>query len=150
MVNELTGGDTLSARFLYGEHFQFRPEFKLCLACNNKPEIRGQDLGIWSRVRVIPFDVVIPPAEQDKKLPAKLRLELSGILNWALEGCLEWQKLAVGMIMDVNRGNRRNSGNISFTNPLYEWTCFATFWNFCSLCSFCSSLSTVRAPAPSR
>ena len=92
LVKEATGGDTLTARFLYGEYFEYRPEFKIFLSCNHKPEIRGQDEGIWSRVRVVPFDVFIPPAERDKKLPAKLRLELSGILNWALAGCLEWQQ----------------------------------------------------------
>lgn len=90
LVKALTGGDTINARHLYERAFQFAPEFKLWLAANHKPEIRGQDYAIWRRVRLIPFEVVVPPERQDKDLPAKLREELPGILAWAVRGCLEW------------------------------------------------------------
>jgi len=91
-VKRLTGGDTISARFLYREWFEYRPQFKLWLAVNNRPEVRGTDHAIWRRVRLIPFEVVIPDDDQDKELPAKLRAEAPGILRWAVEGCLAWQK----------------------------------------------------------
>jgi putative DNA primase/helicase len=87
-----TGGDTLKARFLYSEFFEFRPTFKLWIAANHKPVIRGDDLAIWRRIRLVPFTVTIPPEQQDRNLEASLRDELPGILNWAIEGCLEWQR----------------------------------------------------------
>ena len=91
-VKDLTGRDTISARFMRREWFQFRPKFKLWMYGNHKPSIRGADEGIWRRVRLVPFAVSIPKAEQDEELPAKLRAELPGILNWAIAGCLAWQK----------------------------------------------------------
>ncbi len=92
MIKQATGGDTLTARYLYCEFFEFRPQFKLWIVGNHKPAIRGTDLGIWRRVHLIPFTVTIPPEQRDKALSEKLRTELPGILNWALEGCLEWQR----------------------------------------------------------
>lgn len=92
LVKALTGGDTISARFMRSEWFDFRPEFKLWLATNHKPVIRGTDRGIWDRIRLIPFEVSIPDAEQDKQLGVKLAAELPGILAWAVAGCLAWQR----------------------------------------------------------
>jgi putative DNA primase/helicase len=76
---------------------QFSPTHKLWLAANHKPTIRGTDNGIWRRIRLIPFDVTIPPDEQDRNLTARLKAELPGILNWALRGCQEWQKDGLGL-----------------------------------------------------
>jgi putative DNA primase/helicase len=92
LVKQLTGGDTLTARFLYGEHFEFQPMFKLWLAVNHKPVVQGTDHAIWRRIRLLPFIVTIPVAEQDKRLAEKLQSELPGILRWAVEGCLAWQQ----------------------------------------------------------
>lgn len=100
-VKDLTGRDTISARFLHREWFQFRPVFKLWMYGNHKPTIRGADDGIWRRVRLVPFKVSIPKAEQDEGLPAKLRAELPGILNWAIEGCQEWQKVGLPVPTEV-------------------------------------------------
>lgn len=92
LIKQLTGGDKVTARKLYGEEFEFNPEFKLWLATNHKPIIRGTDDGIWRRLIVIPFNVQIPEHKVDKDLKYKLQREASGILNWALEGCLMWQR----------------------------------------------------------
>lgn len=92
LVKQLTGGDTVVARFLYAEHFEFHPQFKLFLAGNHKPEIRGTDPGIWRRILLLPFTVTIPKEKQDKRLLQKLRVELPGILSWAVQGCLRCQK----------------------------------------------------------
>jgi len=94
-LKQLTGEDTVTARFLYTESFEFRPTFKLFLAANHKPIIRGTDLAIWRRVCLVPFTVTIPESEQNKELSAKLRGELPGILNWVLDGCRQWQ--AIGL-----------------------------------------------------
>ena len=92
LVKRLTGQDTMSARFLFAEWFEFKPEFKLWIACNHLPQIRGNDHAIWRRVKCVPFDVVIPDDQQDKTLPATLRAELPGILAWAVRGCRRWQQ----------------------------------------------------------
>ena len=93
LVKRLTGGtDQVSARFLYGELFDFKPVGKFWLSTNHKPNIRGVDDAIWSRIRLIPFNVTIPLAEQDKKLAAKLKAELPGIFAWLVAGCLGWQR----------------------------------------------------------
>ena len=92
LVKQLTGGDPIAARFLYGEYFQFYPTFKLFLSVNHKPVIKGSDNGIWRRIRLIPFNVTFPPDKRDPNLSTKLVRELPGILRWAVEGCLLWQK----------------------------------------------------------
>jgi len=92
LIKQLTGGDRISARFLHAEFFEFKPQFKLWMSGNSRPIIRGGDHGIWRRMKEIPFTVQIPPEEQDRKLSEKLRGELPGIFNWALDGCLAWQK----------------------------------------------------------
>ena len=91
-IKETTGGDTVMARFLYKPSFRFRPVFKAFLAFNQKPTIRDPTEGAWRRVRLIPFTVAIPKEERDRKLPEKLRVELPGILAWAVRGCADWLK----------------------------------------------------------
>lgn len=88
MIKDMTGGDRLSVRHLYGKFFTLTPEFKLVMYGNHKPVISGTDNGIWRRVILMPFNVQIPEHEQDPELPAKLRAELPGILAWAVKG---WQ-----------------------------------------------------------
>lgn len=91
LIKDITGGDTIEARRLYQEAFSFKPTFKPWMYGNCKPEIRGTDEAIWSRVRMVPFEVSFAGRE-DLELPAKLAAELSGILNWAIRGCLDWQQ----------------------------------------------------------
>lgn len=92
LTKELTGGDRVRARRMREDFWEFTPTHHVWLAGNHKPTITGADHGIWRRIKLIPFDVVISEAEQDKKLPAKLAAELPGILNWAIAGCLDWQR----------------------------------------------------------
>ncbi len=95
-VKQLTGSDTVTARFLFGEHFSFRPEFKLWLSTNNKPVIQGTDDAIWDRIKLIPFTQRFEGGKADPKLPEKLREELPGVFAWLVEGCLEWQEHGLG------------------------------------------------------
>lgn len=97
LMKQATGGDTISARFLYNEFFSYTPQFKIFMATNHKPDIEGDDYGIWRRVHLIPFEVEIPPGERDDNLLEKLKAELSGILNWLLEGCQKWQEEGLGL-----------------------------------------------------
>jgi putative DNA primase/helicase len=90
-VKQVTGGDRVTARFLYSEHFEFKPQFKVWLATNHKPSVRGTDEGIWRRIRLIPFTVRIPDGKRDRKLPDKLLVEAPGILRWAVQGLTAYQ-----------------------------------------------------------
>jgi putative DNA primase/helicase len=92
LIKRLTGDDKISARYLYKEFFEFEPTFKIFLAANHKPVITGTDHGIWRRIVLIPFTVKFEGASRDRKLKYKLEKELSGILKWAVDGCIEWQK----------------------------------------------------------
>jgi putative DNA primase/helicase len=96
-VKHMTGGDRQVGRFLYSDSFEFQPTHKLWLFGNHKPDIRGTDLGIWRRMRLIPFTVQIADADKDPELGTKLLGELAGILNWAIEGCATWQNQGLGM-----------------------------------------------------
>lgn len=92
LIKQLSGEDKLSVRFLHQEFFEFIPEFKVWLATNHLPQIRGTDNGIWRRIRLIPFSVTIKDDEKDPELTGKLRKELPGILAWAVEGLKLWQE----------------------------------------------------------
>jgi putative DNA primase/helicase len=95
-VKNLTGSDTVTARFLFAEPFDFRPEFKLWLSTNNKPVIHGTDDAIWGRIKLIPFTRRFEGAQADAELPEKLRAELPGVLVWMVRGCLEWLRDGLG------------------------------------------------------
>ena len=92
IIKVATGEDEITARFLYGEYFSFSPTFKIFMATNHMPKIRGGDNGIWRRVKMIPFNVTIPPEQRDKHLSEKLMAENAGILNWLLIGYAAWKK----------------------------------------------------------
>ena len=92
LLKQLTGSSKVTCRFLYGDEFEYTPEFKIWIATNHKPVIRGTDLGIWRRIKLIPFEVNIPKEKVDKNLRYKLRKEFPAILRWAVEGCIRWQR----------------------------------------------------------
>lgn len=81
LVKQLTGGEAITARFLYREFTEYDPKFKLLIAGNHKPVIRGDDDGIWRRVHLVPFTTTIPEGERDPCLLEKLLTELPGVLN---------------------------------------------------------------------
>lgn len=91
-IKALTGGDTITARMLYHEFFDFAPSHKFWISGNHKPTVKGTDHGIWRRLRLVPFTVRIPEDQKDPDLASKLAAELPGILNWAIAGCLRWQR----------------------------------------------------------
>jgi putative DNA primase/helicase len=92
-IKQLTGGDPISARFMRQDFFKFMPQYKLFIAGNHKPGLRSVDKAISRRVNIIPFAVTIPDKEKIKDLAdVMLKAGGPGILQWAIEGCLEWQK----------------------------------------------------------
>lgn len=97
LLKQLTGDDTVTARKLYSEEFEFKPEFKLWMATNHKPIIRGTDTGIWRRIHMIPFTVAIPDNKVDKNLAHKLKAEMTAIFKWMVDGCMLWQQEGLKM-----------------------------------------------------
>ena len=101
LVKELTGQDTITARFLYGEHFDFKPKFKLFMSTNNKPVMKGTDNAIWRRINFVRFPLELAKEDQDGDLPEELWAEASGILAWLVRGCLSWQKWGLAAPAEV-------------------------------------------------
>lgn len=118
LIKDLTGGDTQDARRLYCQSRDFTVGFHIWLYGNHHPAIRGRDTGIWSRIRLIPFAVVIPEAERDKHLKDKLHSELSGILTWTVKGCLDWQANGLqepeAVLDATNEYRREQDGLLTF------------------------------------
>lgn len=123
LVKQLTGGDTVTARYLYGKEFEFKPEFKLWLATNHKPIIRGTDDGIWRRLMLVPFAVKIPDNRVDKDLKYKLQRESVGILNWAVEGALKWQREGLKAPESVQKASREYRNEMDVTSEFIEECC---------------------------
>jgi len=106
LIKQMTGGDIISARFLHQEWFNFEPTYKIFLGTNHKPVIKGTDYAIWRRIKLVPFEVTIPEKERDGSLLDKLQDELPGILAWAVQGCLEWQKEGLEVPEEVFEATR--------------------------------------------
>lgn len=86
LIKRITGGDRITARFLHKNEITYTPEFKIWMATNYKPIVQNNDSAIWQRLVVIPMDNVVPASEADMNLTSKLKAEIDGILNWAIEG----------------------------------------------------------------
>lgn len=93
LIKRVTGDDRISCRFMRGEWFEYKPEFKLILCTNSKPIVRGVDHGIWRRLRLIPFTVEIPREQWDLDLDAKLAVEKEAIFYWAVSGAVTWAQI---------------------------------------------------------
>jgi putative DNA primase/helicase len=91
-LKQLTGGDTISARFMRGEYFDFRPVGKILLTTNHLPRM-SDDSATWRRIQLITWPVIIPEDQRDGYLQDTLiRDEADGILAWIVEGALAWQR----------------------------------------------------------
>lgn len=92
LIKSLTGGDSITARFLHENEMTFMPTFKIVLETNYNPHIDGSDDGIWERVKKLDFLKHFEEHERDKTLDDKLIAEYEGILAWMVEGCMMWQR----------------------------------------------------------
>ena len=90
-VKALTGGDRMRARYMRQDFFEFDPTHKLLIVGNHRPALRNVDEAVRRRLLLIPFDAVISPEARDPALAEKLRAEYPQILQWMIDGCLEWQ-----------------------------------------------------------
>ena len=123
LIKSMTGGDRLVTRFLYGEFFEYTPQFKVFLAVNHKPVIRDDTNSIWRRIKLIPFMNTFTEQERDKHYSAKiLASEMPGILAWAVQGCLLWQQEGLTMPDDVTQATQAYKA---------EMDSFALFFDEC-------------------
>ncbi|MGI3168964.1 phage/plasmid primase, P4 family [Pseudooceanicola sp. C21-150M6] len=104
-IKSLTGGDTITARFMRQDSFDFRPAFKLTIVGNNAPALENVDSAIKRRFLILPFDH--PPATRDEHLTDKLKQEWPGILSWAISGALDWQRDGLGRPGVVERATQQ-------------------------------------------
>lgn len=114
LVKQMTGGeDVMKARRMREDFWEFRSTHKLWLTGNYRPRIRGTDDGIWDRMRLIEFGKRFE--QPDKELAAKLEEELTGILGWAVEGCVAWQDVGLEPppeVVAATRGYRAEQDTI--------------------------------------
>lgn len=91
-MKNLSGGEVITARYLFGKYFSFTPEGKILLGANHKPRVSDDSLAFWRRCHVLPFNETFTGSRADLTLADQLRDEASGILNWMLDGCAAWQR----------------------------------------------------------
>lgn len=91
LMKRLTGGDLITARHLYQAPVTWSPSHQLVYVTNHLPKVKGNDPAVWRRVRVIPFDVVVPEDQRDPELPERLALAADAVLTWAVRGWFDYE-----------------------------------------------------------
>lgn len=119
VVKHLTGGDTMTVRRLYEDYWEMRPTHTLWVSGNARPVVRESTDGIWRRMKLVPFTVSFKGRE-DHSLSRKLAKELPGIMRWAVEGCLEWQKRGLGQALTVLRASEQYRHDMDILAPWFE------------------------------
>ena len=94
-IKAVTGGEAIRANFMYRDHFEYYPQFKLIVAGNYRPKLEGLGEAMRRRIQVVPFDVTIPPSRRDPRLVDALVAEAAGILAWMIDGCAAWQQIGL-------------------------------------------------------
>ncbi|MGD0908702.1 MAG: phage/plasmid primase, P4 family [Candidatus Acidiferrales bacterium] len=122
-IKSWTGGDTITVRPLYRNSFSFRPTHKLWLAFNHKPIIGDDSNAMWRRIRLIPFVHTFDPRHADKGMLEKLKAEAPGILNWAIVGCLAWQKDGLKTPKAVEQATSEYEAESDPLAPFFEDCC---------------------------
>jgi putative DNA primase/helicase len=126
LVKTITGGDTIRARFLYQEAFQFLPQFKLWLVANHQPKVNAYDTAMWRRILVVPFEHVIPEEDRDPEVKTTLKNpEISGsaILAWAVQGCLRWQEYGLQIPREIKEASETYRQEMDVISDFIEEKC---------------------------
>lgn len=120
-MKQLTGGDKMTARFLYEAEFEFRASAKLWLAANHAPKVGHHDGAMWRRILRVPFERTIPKDKRDPRLKAFLSDPTKGgpaVLAWAVQGCLMWQREGLGVPPAVTNATAAHRAEM---DPLREF-----------------------------
>lgn len=135
LVKELSGGDSITARALWAPLMTFQPTFTIWLAANAAPAMPDDDLGLWRRLKTLPFDHAVPESRQDADIKRRLTSTPEGraaVLAWAVAGCLAWQ--SAGRLKPPSVVNAATGGLRAQFDPLAEF--------FDEQCSFEASAQT--------
>jgi phage/plasmid-associated DNA primase len=106
LIKVVTGSETITARHLNRDFFEFAPEFKISVACNRPPEA-SDDKAFWRRVRLTPWNVSVPEGERDKTLGKRMEAEASGILNHFIAGAIDWMEHGLPVPDEVRAATQR-------------------------------------------
>lgn len=125
LVKKVTGGDTIVAAGKYENEIQFPPTFALWMGANDRPTIRDDDEGMWSRMRCVPFTNPVPDAEKDPHLREKLTSEehAPAVLAWLVAGCRAWQREGVGKCTAVTAATRAYRADMNRAGAFFEECC---------------------------
>lgn len=122
-VKDLVSDDTITARHLYGSFFSFNPSHKLIVASNHLPIVAGTDHGIWRRIRVARFEARFDENKRDVHLLEKLMGEASGILNWMIQGCMEWQEQGLATPYSIDAATLEYRDSLDVVGQFIEQCC---------------------------
>lgn len=123
LVKELTGSDIIKARRMRQDNMQWKPTHKIWLAANHKPVVNETTVAIWRRIDLIPFNMVLSPEKKRRDLEEELLKERDGIFQWALEGCLKWQKEGLKQPPAVVEATRQYRGEMDILGDFFEDRC---------------------------
>jgi putative DNA primase/helicase len=123
VVKHITGGDTITARAPYGQFFTYRPQFKIWMSTNHKPEIPDGSEAIWDRLKLIPFTQRFEGKRADADLPEKLRKELPGVLRWVVEGAVKWYQDGLGSAVAVDAATAKYRAETDVLERFLEDEC---------------------------
>ncbi|VFA94746.1 Uncharacterized conserved protein [Nocardia farcinica] len=125
-MKRLTGGDTIRARRMRQDFVEFTPSHTAVLVTNHLPQVSGDDQAVWRRLRVVPFDVVIPAEERDPHLAEALQLEADGILAWAIQGYIEWEQRGLDEPHSVRAATDRYQTDSNDVARFIDERCFVS------------------------
>lgn len=106
-IKRITGGGKIEARFMRQDDFEFTPQFKLLIAGNHKPQLRGVGKAIQRRIHLVPFTVTIHDEDRDDELSQKLEAEYPQILQWMIDGCAKWLEQGLAAPQQVRDATSR-------------------------------------------
>ena len=126
LIKDITGGDRVVARFMRGEWFEFTPHFKIFLSTNYRPRISGTDDAIWDRLRLVPFLIRILEEERRpmEQMLGEFEAELPGILNWSIQGCLDWRHYGLGEPPEVRMATENYRDEMDTLGDFLSECCF--------------------------
>ena len=109
-AKQLTGGDTITARYMRKDFFSFEPSHTLIMVTNHKPVVSGSDDALWRRLAVVPFEQKFSGDKAVTDLKDTLRSEPDAILSWMIQGWIEYREKGLAIPAGGARRHRRLQG----------------------------------------